>query len=183
MKSEWKELEILLPFKDYNRIEGKKESCVKVLIFVTVALTIEICMFYYLNLLQTEKISDFILDYIGSEIDIVALLLSFSIAYLTILITSNTHNIERLKEHKTQNIIDNKRISLYQKLLIQLTYTIYNEMVLLILLLIHKFTFPLFTNLLNIVFFTVNIILLLNIMYVIFKNVKNIYLSFWKDNN
>ena len=146
-----------------------------------IALIIEDAMFYYLKLLCTEGFNNFILDYIDLEIDIVALLLSFSIAYLTILITSDSQNIKRLKSYNTKIEIDNKNISLYQILLIQLTYIIYSEVILLILLLIHKFTFPLLNNLINIVFFIVTIVLLLNVIYIILKNVKNIYLSFWKS--
>lgn len=173
--------EILLPFSDYNKIEGKKENLIKSIVFIIIALTIQGLMFYYSSILEREFLKDFILEYISSEIDIIALLLSFSIAYLTILITSDSENIKRLKSYKTDKRIDAKNISLYQILLIQLTYTIYSEIVLLILLLIHKFASQMLSDLFNVVFFIMNIILLLNIIYIILKNVKNIYLSFWKD--
>lgn len=139
-------------------------------------------MLFYYKIFAQGEIKDFVLEYINSEIEIIALLLSFSIAYLTILITSDSKNIRELKEYNTNKIIDKKNISLYQILLIQLTYTIYNEIVLLILLLIHKFIFPITKEFWNIIFFTINMILLINIIYVMFKNVKNIYLSFWRSN-
>lgn len=182
MKGKILSSEILLPFSDYNKIEGKKENRIKSGIYILLSLIIEVGMLFYYNIFSIEKIENFILDYIGLEIDIIALLLSFSIAYLTILITSDSENIRKLKAYSTDKVIDKKNISLYQILLIQFTYTIYSEIVLLILLLTHKFIFPVLNNLVNIIFFIINIILLFNIIYIILKDVKNVYLSFWKCN-
>lgn len=182
MKNKFLNSEILLPFFDYFKIEEKKEKKIKLIIYILLSIVICTGMQFYYKIFDQEEIKNFVLEYINSEIEIIALLLSFSIAYLTILITSDSKNIRELKEYNTNKIIDKKNISLYQILLIQLTYTIYNEIVLLILLLIHKFIFPITKEFWNIIFFTINMILLINIIYVIFKNVKNIYLSFWRSN-
>ena len=182
MKNKFLNSEILLPFFYYFKIEEKKEKKIKLIIYILLSIVICIGMQFYYKIFDQEEIKNFVLEYINSEIEIIALLLSFSIAYLTILITSDSKNIRELKEYNTNKIIDKKNISLYQILLIQLTYTIYNEIVLLILLLIHKFIFPITKEFWNIIFFTINMILLINIIYVIFKNVKNIYLSFWRSN-
>ncbi len=180
MKNKFLNSEILLPLLDYNKIEGRKENLTKSIIFVVIALTVGWFMLYYSNSF-IEEFDEFVLEYIAVEIGIVTLLLSFNIACLTILITANGQNVKRLKEYATKMEIDNKTVSLYQILLIQFTYAIYNEIVLLMLLLIHKFIFILIGSYSNIIFFTINMVLLLNIVFVTFKNVKNLYLSFWKN--
>ena len=182
MKKRFLDSEIFLPFSDYNKLEEKRENIIKSIVYVILAIIIEIGLLVYYKIFSLEEFRDFLSEYISSEIEIIALLLSFSIAYLTILITSDSENVKRLKMYCVDKKIDGKNISLYQILLIQITYTIYNEIVLLILLLIHKFIFPVINSLCNIVFFCVNIVILLNIIYIIVKNVKNIYLSFWKTN-
>ncbi len=176
------ESEILLPFSDYNKIVKKREKITKLIIFSIIAIIISSFMFNYSYILNGDELKNFITDYIGTDIDIIALLLSFSIAYLTILISSDSCNIKKLKSNITEIKIDGRNISLYQNLLIQLTYTIYNEILLLILLLIHKMISNLLNCVFNTVFFIINMILLLNILLIIIQNVKNIYLSFWKNN-
>ena len=171
MKNKFLNSEILLPLLDYNKIEGRKENLTKSIIFVVIALTVGWFMLYYSNSF-IEEFDEFVLEYIAVEIGIVTLLLSFNIACLTILITANGQNVKRLKEYATKMEIDNKTVS---------SYAIYNEIVLLMLLLIHKFIFILIGSYSNIIFFTINMVLLLNIVFVTFKNVKNLYLSFWKN--
>ena len=174
--------EILLPFFDYNQIENKKENIIRSLILFFVSVFVSSILFIYNYIFDSNNLNEFIKGYVGTEIDIIALLLSFSIAYLAILISSDNNSIKKLKEYKTDKHIDNKKISLYKILLIQITYTVYNEIVLLVSLLLHKFIMPLIPIGTNIIIFVVNIVLLINILIIIFKNVKNIYLSFYNDN-
>lgn len=181
MKRAIRRAEILLPFSDYNKLETSKEGIVKLIICIVISLSIEFVLFYYKGILEASTLINYINDFISLEIDIIALLLSFSIAYLTMLISAEGQNIRRIKTYETKIEIDGKKITLYQILLIQLTYTIYCEIVLLLLLLIHKLLILLFSIEINMLFLIADIIILINILYIIIKNVKNIYLSFWKN--
>ena len=175
-KQNTKRMEIFLPFTDYSKIESKKENIIKSIIFITISLVLEyVIVLYFSKIFSLNEFIDFINQYIETEINIVVLLLSFSIAYLTILISSEGANIKKLKEYPSGI----EKFSLYQVLLIQLTYCIYSEIALLVLLLINKFFIPIIAIYIEIAIFIVSIIILLNIIFITFKNVKNIYLSFW----
>ena len=95
------ESEILLPFSDYNKIVKKREKITKLIIFSIIAIIISSFMFNYSYILNGDELKNFITDYIGTDVDIIALLLSFSIAYLTILISSDSCNIKKLKSNIT----------------------------------------------------------------------------------
>jgi len=181
MKDKLLKSEIFLPFVDYNQIESKKENITRIAILFLISIFVASILLAYNYILSSSNLNEFIEGYVSTEVDIIALLLSFSIAYLAILISSDNNSIKKLKEYKTDKEIDSKKVSLYKILLIQITYTVYNEIVLLLSLLLHKFIMPVTPMSINIIIFVVNIVLLINILIIIFKNVKNVYLSFYSD--
>lgn len=174
-----KDAEIFRPIKDFSSIKSNEEIkknaiCISILTIVCIALII----FSQKNVCD---VSIFYTDLVDAEISVVSLLLSFSIAYLTMLITASGNNMERLKNYSTKIKIDNKEITLYQILLIELTFTIYLEVVLLLILILNKFLFLYNEIFVKSMFFMLEIILLYDVIVILINLIKNIYFSFWKN--
>ena len=174
------ESEMLIPITDFHKTEKNKERLLKSTVLLGILTIINIVMFKYSSLLSIDEYNSFVLNYTDVILDIAALLLSFSIGYLTIIVSSEGRNIDNLKKYKTNIKIDNQNISLYQKLLVLLTYTICLEIILLVDLLLYRFIFEMINIIIKNLFFSLNVTLLLNIISIIFVTVKNIYLSFFK---
>jgi len=172
--------EIFIPIKDFQQIESKNEKRIKLLFSV---IFIIVNTIYIVFFIEKDNLKNFFEGFIDAEINITSLLLSFSIAYLTMLITSSGANIDILKNTLHKSIkINAERVSLFQVLLTELTFSIYLEIALLILLVINKYTVLQDVLWINMMLFLSEILLLLDILFILLRLVKNIYLSFWKNN-
>ena len=63
---------------------------------------------------------------------VISLLIGFTVMFITILLTNDSKHIQRLREYETDKVFYNKAINLYQKLLIQFSYLLLLEVVLLL---------------------------------------------------
>lgn len=71
-----------------------------------------------------------------SSINILGILLGFSIAVITIITTGSGDNLDAIKNTKTDTIINNKKITLYDLILINYSYTVIVEVVIILACLI-----------------------------------------------
>ncbi len=111
-----------------------------------------------------------------------ALFISFSMAYFSLLVSSSK-NIEELKSRTSLDYeFNNNPVYLFQILIIDLTYSIFAEIILLIILFIEKFIIIVSSNISIYIQLIINQILLVHILMILIRNIKNIYLIFWKSN-
>lgn len=121
-------------------------------------------------------------DILNQFITIITLFISFTMGYLTIIISSSSENIERLKETDSRNVVDKngEPYKLYQILTTEITYTIIVAIFFLITCVIEKFlVFYLDVVLLKVVC-AINVIIFVHILILMLVTVKNIYYSFWR---
>ena len=173
------EFEIFRPIRDFWKIKSQKEIMINIVYMFLVSIICVLLIIFSKG--NVERISNFYSDVVDAEINVVSLLLSFSIAYLTMLITASGNNIERLKCYTTKIKLDNKCISAYQILLIELTFSIYLEVGLLLMLILNKFIFLYDEIIIKSMFFIGEIIILFDVFVILTKLIKNIYFSFWKN--
>ena len=86
---------IFVPLKDY--FISRKKVFTKFLVPMLIALAallLAICF----NIGNSEKVLVTFSGFVGTQINIVAILISFSVAIITILVSSDNKNIQHLKE-------------------------------------------------------------------------------------
>lgn len=114
-----------------------------------------------------------------------AILISFSVAIITILVSADNKNIQCLKEtdsNKAQyKLVDGKQLSLFQILLSNIAYNAIVEIVYLVGLI----AISLMKNLLPVTTLkyitTVCIFVILHILLVLLESVAQMYLTFWAN--
>ena len=114
-----------------------------------------------------------------------SILISFSIAIITILVSADNKNIECLRKTDSNNIqykpINGKQLSLFQILLSNITYNVIIE----IIYLVGLIAISLIKNILSIASlkFVVSICLffILHILFILLESVSQMYLTFWDN--
>ena len=86
---------IFVPLKDY--FFSRKKVFIKIFIPVLIAL-VALLLAMFFNIGNSEKVISTFSGFIDMQINIVAILISFSIAIITILVSADNKNIECLKE-------------------------------------------------------------------------------------
>lgn len=176
-----KKIEILEPIKDFYKTKKTNEKST----YIILPLFVGLLYVVFINLINAKpgiSIDSFLRDYVNSQITVMALFISFSMAYLTILITSNSKNIEDIKSYVSEEYeLNNRPLFLFQVLLIDITYTIIIEIVLLIFSFLQKFLILISGNLAMKIYILINIIIFTHILLLLFINVKNIYFTFWNS--
>ncbi len=176
-----------LPIWDY--IYTNKKSWKKILYPIIIALIALFCALLF-NMKKSIDLSSYFSQFIDSQISIIAILISFSIAIITILVTTDNSNIQLLKRKKAKdkNFRPIKRknktiekLSLFQVLLSNVTYGALIQIIYLILLLVESFV----CNVIEIIYLKymccINIFFVLHILFILYEAVVNIYFTFWKE--
>ena len=120
-------------------------------------------------------------DFNGYVINVFAILIGFSLTSLTILSTSNSKNINQLKEKIIKRKIGGKNISLYQLIFITFSFGLLIE----IFALIFSLFYFLFIKIGYSEFFIKNLfifylLLLIHIIFLNIRNITNFYFIFLK---
>lgn len=173
--------EIIDPVKIFYEMSNKGE---KVFIIVIPMLMGILCFAIGMLIPGSEEITmlSFIGDILSQFITIITLFISFTMGYLTIIISSSSENIERLKETDSKNIVDKKGepYKLYQILTTEITYTIIVDIFFLTACVIEKFVVFYLNAILLKVICSINVIVFAHILILMLVTVKNIYYSFWR---
>lgn len=117
-----------------------------------------------------------------SSLDILGVLLGFSIAVITIITTGSGKNLEEIKNKKTHFIINGNKISLYELLLINFSYSVILE----VLLIISCLTIPLLNKIIPIGFnfklfcYSIMVFIVLHILLLTLRNITDFYLIITK---
>jgi len=124
------------------------------------------------------------IDYLGfvnSSVNLLGVLLGFSIMVITVLTTSNNKNIEKIKKIETEYVLYQKNISLYRLLLINYSYLIIAEA----LGLTNYFILLIFVNScshqIKLILFSVFTSMIIHILLLTIRNVTDFYLIITKE--
>ena len=173
----------LLPISDY--FKSRKKLYYKFIIPIILSLSVLIFSFIY-NVREDINISDFFSEFVSIQISAVAILISFSVAIITILVTCDGNNIKKLKNTEAEEFnykpVKGKVLSLFQILLSNVTYNVFTEVIFLIILIgeiflrlvLPVFMFKYLTAL--------DVFFIIHILSVLLESVTQMYLTFWKDN-
>lgn len=173
---------IFVPIKDY--FISRKNVLIKFLIPMLIALA-ALLLSVFFNIGNSEKVISTFSGFIDTQINIVAILISFSIAIITILVSADNKNIQRLKEtesNKTQyKPVNGKQLSLFQILLSNITYNVVVE----IIYLVGLIAISLIKTILPIVslkfIVAICLFVILHILFVLLESVSQMYLTFWAN--
>jgi len=173
--------EILDPVKDFYSMRLKKEITIIMLIPLFCGL-ICFCVGILVHPYHEIRLIDFSVDILNQILTILTLFVSFSMAYLSILITSSSKNVDKLKEKESKMYyLRGKACTLYQVLASEITYTLIFEIFFMVFVLAQRFLVYLFSeNVLKIIL-AVNVSLFIHVMLMMLITIKNVYFSFWKS--
>lgn len=181
----WNKIEIFDPIKDFYSMRTRRrvEICVFVALPICVAL---IVMFFELQVsaIRHVIIDELYNDLLNQLITVLTLFISFSMAYLSIIITSSGKSINDMKKINSKRYFLDKGkrpCNLYQVLSTDITYTLITEILFLMLIFFQKLAMYLFHNIMIKIFIALNVALLLHVLLLMMTTVKNIYYSFWNN--
>lgn len=140
-----------------------------------------ICILIYM-LTPPCNLPGLINSYINNSLSVLSLIVGFSIALFTLIITASNPNIEELKKTETKFKIGGEVVSLFQHILITMTYIILVECVLLLFSLLFPFVFDVKSTNGKIGFYT-HIFLLTHIIICNIANTMNVYFVLYKPTN
>ena len=116
---------IFVPIKDY--FMSRKRVFIKFLIPMLIAVTALLLAIFF-DIGNSEKIVLTFSGFIATQINIVAILISFSVAIITILVSADNKNIQCLKETESNKNqykpVNRKQLSLFQILLSNIAYNV-----------------------------------------------------------
>ncbi|WP_373266501.1 hypothetical protein [Hungatella hathewayi] len=161
----------------------KSEAVVFILVPIIIGLLFIIIDLHF-RTIRIFSLDEFVVDLSNQIITMLTLFISFSMAYLSIIITSSSKNIDGLKSTPSTKYKFKKNkeyCTLYQVLVSEITYTLVMEIVFLLLVFFEKFIFYLCTDILLKYIVAIDIALLVHIFMVMMITVKDIYFSFWKS--
>ncbi len=171
---------IFVPILDYFRSrKGVFKKFILPLAVTLIGVVIS-CVFNFGN---GETIIGVFENFISTQINIVAILISFSVAIITILVSADNKNIQQLKDEPSDSNkykpINGKQLSLFQVLLSGIAYNVIIEVIYLIGLIavsLTKMVLPLVT----LKYVTgVCIFMIVHILLTLLESVAQMYLTFW----
>ena len=119
--------EWLLPIQNYYA-SLRKNECIYEVIFPIIVSAIAVLL-YKLN----NKVNLALNELSGILPTAISILIGFTAMLITILLTSTGDNVEKLKNIKCNNKLNGKDINLFQKLHIQLSHTLFSEIILMLI--------------------------------------------------
>lgn len=168
---------IFLPIRDY--FGSRKKLLLKFLI----PLLISVIVFAGSLVFDVNNALESFSEFIEIQINIVAILLSFSVAIITILVSADNSNIQKLKDtlssKENYKPINKKQLSLFQIMLSSISYNAVVEIIYLVLLIVVsliKEVIPLVT----LKYLTaICVFIIMHILHVLLESVAQMYLTFW----
>lgn len=166
--------EWMRPIADYYLVIKKNEAAFEIIAPAIIAGGVS--LLYYKHSVVYNAL-DGLAEILPAAISI---LIGFTVMLVTLLLTSSNSNMDKLKIELQDKILHNKKVSLYQELLIQFSHSLFSEVMLLLIVF-----FYLFLKGLNWVsgyggaFLGIEVYLTLNILLSIIRGIANLYFSFY----
>lgn len=172
---------VFLPIFDY--IKTRKRLWKKFLFPLIVAIIILVFAFVF-DVKEGLDIESVFSDFVNVQISAVAILISFSLAIITILVSADNENIRRLKEEKVSNLnykpLNREQLSLFQVLLSNISYNVLIEIIYLIILIGYIFLQLILPSGAIKYLTAISIFFIMHILQTLMECVTQMYLTFWK---
>lgn len=131
------------------------------------------------------KIDEVFSGFVNIQISAIAILISFSIAIITIMVSADNDNIKKIKAMASTECKKLKRtgddMSLFQVLLSNITYNVFVEAVYLILLIFCIFLQMFIDESVIKIIMAICVSFVVHIFHVLLESVGQMYLTFWKN--
>lgn len=172
---------LFLPIVDYFRTRRKV-----ILKFIApiVCASIFIGLSFLIPIQENADISQIFSDFISALISIVAIFISFSIAIISILVSADNPNIQRLRDTQSKDgsmkELNGKPLTLFQVLLSNLAYNVFIEVLFLVVLIVYllvKAVIPTEAIRYLIAFGVFGIV---HILQILLETVVQMYHTFWQ---
>lgn len=164
-------LEFLLLITDYFKTVSKRIFFFEWLFPFIIGIAIFLLLIFGSSTSATIVFKD-------NAINLLGILVGFSITVITILTTGQGQNLDEIKEKKTKIKINNEIITLFRLLLINFTYSVIIEVALIIICLIYPLIIDNIKINANIKYvgFSILVFLILHIMLLTMRNLTDFYL-------
>lgn len=171
----------MIPTAAIDYLKTRKRLWLKALIAFVPALAtgLVLCLATPKN---TLVISDVFSDFVNVQISAVAILISFSIAIITILVSADNANISRLKEKHSKDCkpLNRTPLSLFQVLLSNISYNVLIEVLYLGILIALIFVRLYIADVGCKILMAICIFFVVHILHILLESVGQMYLTFWK---
>lgn len=174
-------IKLFLPVFDYF----KTRRCVILkFIWPTIAAAVYLLIVAFIPVQEGGSLRQFFTDFISSQISIVAIFISFSIAIISILVSADNDNIKRLKstEAKDGRIkpLKDTPLTLFQVLLTNLAYNVFVEVIYLFILIVFTIIKAIIPEAIFVYLTALGIFFIIHILHVLLETVVQMYLTFWR---
>lgn len=119
----------------------------------------------------------------NNVIRLLAVLVGFSITIIIILTTGQSRNLEEIKKRKTETVVNNKKVSLFKLLIINFTYAVVVEIMLILICLIYPFLLDKieFSAIAKLIGFSAVLLLVIHILLLNVRNLTDFCLIITKE--
>ena len=173
---------LLVPLRDYY--QSRKRIWVKYLIPVVLGL-LALAGALIFNIGNEETIRSTFSEFVNVQINVVAILVSFSVAIISILVTADNANTKSLKEEMADSTqykpVGGKQLSLFQVLLSNIAYNVIVEIIYLVILIGIARIRPIIPLQALKYVAAVCIFAIMHILGVLLESVAQMYLTFWRN--
>ena len=185
--------QLLIPLSAVHYFKTRRFLWVKFLIAIIPAITVWLCFRFIgikVDAITGKPVAEFstvFSDFVNVQISAVAILISFSIAIITILVSAENSNIKKLRETASSDCkpLGNKPLSLFQVLLSNITYNVLIEVVYLGFLILCIFAQIYFGEEVFKWLMAISVFFIVHILHILLESVGQMYCTFLKnaDNN
>lgn len=166
---------ILYPFIDYFKMTTRVE---KFFDFIIPIIIVGVLFWFGIRNDNRLEIIKLIKDYLSLVINLLAILIGFSITGLTLFATGTSDNIVKLKEEKTKRKLNGTFITLYQLLTNTISFTLILEIFTLLSCCLY---YLIYRNDYNFYFFNTINGLVFSIIFINIRNSFNFYHIFFRS--
>jgi len=172
---------IIIPTAAMDYLKTRKRVWLKFLFALVPAIATGLAL-GFIDFRGDVVIANVFRDFVNVQISAIAILISFSIAIITILVSADNPNIKRLKQHLSEDCkpLDGKRINLFQVLLSNITYGVLVEVVYLVILIFYIFLQLFVCDEWYKVLMAISVFFLVHILHILLESVGQMYMTFWK---
>lgn len=140
---------------------------------------------HFIKLNPTVNIDEIFSGFVNIQISAIAILISFSIAIITIMVSADNDNIKKIKDTPSTECKKlkrtNEQLSLFQVLLSNITYNVFVEAMYLILLIFCIFLQMFIGENAIKIIMAVCVFFVIHIFHILIESVGQMYLTFWKN--
>ena len=173
------------PIHDYLSTRKRKLFAIFLnLIFPAIFLSYYIVGFFWLDIIPPcFSIRRSFERFINSQVDMTALLISFSMAALTIFISSDSETIEGLVSRETKDDrfhtlkkIDSEiKLNVFQSIFVRMVFSISIQTIYLLFVIFQTFFFEFFCDLVLAIFVFFDFALIIQIVFLVFISIREFY--------